>query len=94
MGFFLQADRYKNLARGSQLDTEHRRKEAIAAARREIARRIARVCASLSPEEFEKLLDRMAGIQWKYEVAPILSESTPPDLEDRLDRTGDWDTLS
>jgi hypothetical protein len=73
---------------------EHRKIEAIAAARREIARRIARVCASLSPEEFEKLLDRMAGIQWKYEVAPILSESQPPDVAQNLDRSGDWNTLS
>lgn len=44
--------------------------EAIAAARREIARRVARFCTSLSPEEFESLLDRMALIQWKYEVFP------------------------
>ena len=73
---------------------EHRRIEAIAAARREIARRIARVCASLSPEEFEKLLDRMVRVHWKYEVAPVLSESRPPDLVDRLDRSGSWDTLS
>ena len=38
--------------------------------RREIARRVARFCTSFSPEEFEKLLDRMAHIQWKYEVFP------------------------
>ncbi len=49
----------------------HRRKaEAIAAARSEIARRIARFCTSLSPQEFERLLDRMAHIQWKYDVLP------------------------
>jgi len=57
---------------------DNRRKaEAIAAARREIARRIARFCTTLSPEEFEKLLDRMAHVQWKYDVFPIVSESTP-----------------
>jgi hypothetical protein len=71
---------------------EHRKIEAIAAARREIARRIARVCTSLSPEEFDKLLDRMAGIQWKYEIA--FSESTPPDVARSLDRSRDWNTLS
>jgi hypothetical protein len=57
---------------------EDRRKlEAIAAARREIARRIARFCTSLSPEEFDKLLDRMARIQWKYEILPIRPEPPP-----------------
>jgi len=50
---------------------DRRTAEAIAATRREIARRIARLCTSLSPEEFDKLLDRMAGIQWKYEILPI-----------------------
>ncbi|HMG69810.1 MAG TPA: hypothetical protein VK544_01760 [Gemmatimonadaceae bacterium] len=49
--------------------------EAIAAARREIARRVARFCTSLSPEEFESLLDRMALIQWKYEVFPHAEDS-------------------
>ncbi len=47
-----------------------RQADAIAAARREIARRIARFCTSLSPQEFERLLDRMALIQWKYDVLP------------------------
>jgi hypothetical protein len=49
---------------------DRRKLEAIAAVRREIARRVARFCTSLSPEEFDKLLDRMAHIQWKYEVFP------------------------
>ena len=49
---------------------DRRKADAIAAVRREIARRIARFCTSLSPEEFEKLLDRMAQIQWKYEIFP------------------------
>jgi hypothetical protein len=52
--------------------------EAIAAARREIARRIARFCTTLTEEEFNCLLDRMAYVQWKYEVAPIVAESLPP----------------
>ncbi len=50
--------------------SDRRKAEAIAAARREIARRIARFCTSLSPQEFERLLDRMAHIHWKYEVLP------------------------
>jgi hypothetical protein len=54
---------------------DRRKKEAIAAARREIARRVARFCTSLSPEEFDKLLDRMAHIQWKYEVFPHGTEA-------------------
>ena len=49
--------------------------DSIAAARREIARRVTRFCTSLSPEEFERLLDRMAFIQWKYEVFPHADDS-------------------
>ena len=46
--------------------------EALAAARLHIARRIARFCTSLSPTEFEALLDKMVGIQWKYDMLPQL----------------------
>jgi hypothetical protein len=46
------------------------RAEQIDAARREIARRIARFCTTLSEEEFNHLLDRMAYVHWKYDVAP------------------------
>ncbi|MDQ6770874.1 MAG: hypothetical protein M3Z54_12900, partial [Gemmatimonadota bacterium] len=53
-----------------------RKAAAIAAARREIARRIARFCTKLSPEEFDALLDRMAHVQWKYDTMPNLVE--PP----------------
>jgi hypothetical protein len=55
---------------------DNRRAEGIVAARREIARRIARFCTKLSEEEFNQLLDRMAYVQWKYDVAPILVD--PP----------------
>jgi hypothetical protein len=47
-----------------------RKAEAIAAARREIARRIAKVCTSLTTEDFDRLLDRMAFVHWKYDVLP------------------------
>ena len=57
---------------------DRRKLEVIAAARREIARRIARVCTSLSPEEFDKLLDRMAGVHWKFDVLPAILEAKPP----------------
>ena len=56
---------------------DKRRVEEVAAARREIARRIARFCTTLSEEEFNKLLDRMAYVQWKYEVAPIVVDLPP-----------------
>ena len=56
---------------------DKRRAEEIAAARREIARRIARFCTTLSEEEFDQLLDRMAYVQWKYEVAPIVVDLPP-----------------
>jgi hypothetical protein len=59
-----------------------RKAEAIAAARREIAKRIARFCTKLSPAEFDALLDRMAHVQWKYDTMPNLME--PPDLEHQL----------
>ncbi|HXL85634.1 MAG TPA: hypothetical protein VN927_00390 [Gemmatimonadaceae bacterium] len=51
---------------------DKRKSEAIAAARREIARRIARFCTTLTQEELDLLLDRMAYVQWKYDVAPIV----------------------
>jgi hypothetical protein len=62
---------------------DRRKADAIAAARREIARRIARFCTSLSPEEFEKLLDRMALIHWKYEIFPHGEETAGNRLRSR-----------
>jgi hypothetical protein len=56
---------------------DKRRAEQIAAARREIARRIARFCTTLSEEELNQLLDRMAYVQWKYDVAPIVVDLPP-----------------
>lgn len=47
---------------------ETRKAEAITAAKREIARRIAKFCTSFSAEDFDRLLERMAYVQWKYEV--------------------------
>ena len=44
--------------------------ETIAAARLQIARRIARFCTTLTSAEFERLLDRMVHIHWKYDVLP------------------------
>jgi hypothetical protein len=64
---------------------DRRKLEAITAARQEIARRIARFCTSLTPEEFDRLLDRMAKIHWKYEIFPAVSESTPPPGESLAD---------
>lgn len=59
---------------------EKRKAEAIAAARGAIAKRIARFCTSLTPQEFEALLDRMAQVQWKYDMMPIVT-GPPPDIE-------------
>ena len=67
---------------------EKRKTEAIAAARREIAKRIARLCTSLSPEELDALLDRMAHVQWKYDVRPIIAEP-PPHIQEQLRETMD-----
>ena len=58
---------------------DKRRAEEIARARREIARRIARFCTTLTEEELNQLLDRMAYVQWKYDVAPIIVH--PPTLK-------------
>jgi len=51
-------------------------------ARREIARRIARFCTSLSPQEFERLLDRMAFIHWKYDVLPHVDFSVADEQDE------------
>ncbi len=61
--------------------TEKRKAESIAAARSEIAKRIARFCTKLSPEELDLLLDRMARVQWKYQVMPV--DCTPADRPHR-----------
>jgi len=58
--------------------------ELIAAARLDIARRIARFCTSLAPAEFERLLDKMVNIHWKYDILPDLDPTTF-DLGDRGD---------
>jgi hypothetical protein len=57
---------------------DSRKDEAIAAARREIARRISRFCQSLAPDEFERLLDRMAYVHWKYDIFPWIAEPESP----------------
>ena len=56
----------------------------MAAARLLIARRIARFCTSLSPAEFERLLDKMVGIHWKYDILPDLDPTTF-EIDDRSD---------
>lgn len=53
------------------------KKERIAQARAEIAKRIKGVCKGLTPDELERLLDRMALIHWKYHVDPNV-----PDVPD------------
>jgi len=60
---------------------EKRKADAIAAARSEIEKRIARFCTTLSPEELDLLLDRMARVQWKYQVMPV--DCTPVDRPNR-----------
>jgi hypothetical protein len=69
------------LARDPASMLDKRKAEAIAAARREIARRIARFCTGLSTEEYNALLDRMAQVQWKYDTLPNIGE---PDIEKQL----------
>lgn len=53
-------------------DPKSYKAEALAAARLVIAHRIARFCTSLSPVEFERLLDKMVGVHWKYDIEPHL----------------------
>ncbi|MFL5525553.1 MAG: hypothetical protein ACJ79I_03900 [Gemmatimonadaceae bacterium] len=62
---------------------DRRKAEAIAAAKREIARRISRFCTSLSHDDFEKLLDRMARIHWKYDVYPHVVASDVDAIKER-----------
>ena len=69
----------------NRLDRVTRQKaELIAAARLEIARRIARFCTSLTPAEFERLLDKMVHIRWKYDILPDLDPTTF-EFDDRPD---------
>ena len=62
----------------------------IATARLQIARRIARFCTALSPAEFERLLDKMVGVHWKYDVLPHLDplELHRDESEELVDK---WD---
>ena len=53
--------------------------EVIAAARAQIASRIARFCTSLSAEQFDLLLDKMVRIHWKYDVLPHVDPSVDAD---------------
>ncbi|HJQ12354.1 MAG TPA: hypothetical protein VJ840_15080 [Gemmatimonadaceae bacterium] len=59
--------------------------DAIATARLHIARRIARFCTSLSPAEFEQLLDKMVHIHWKYDVLPHLDPLLVHDHKSTID---------
>ena len=59
--------------------------EIIATTRRQIARRIARFCTSLSPEQFELLLDKMVHIHWKYDVLPHIEPSADTDHKSTTD---------
>jgi hypothetical protein len=61
-----------------------RKAEAIAAARHEIARRIAKFCTSLSPEDFDRLLDRMAFVHWKYDVLPNVPSDSDSTHESKV----------
>jgi hypothetical protein len=61
---------------------DKRKAEAIASVRRELARRLTRICACLSEDDFNRLLDRMAYVHWKYEVLPFTPEQkrvSPPE---------------
>lgn len=57
---------------------DKRKTETIAVVRRELARRLTRICACLSEEDFNRLLDRMAYVHWKYEVMPFTPEHQRP----------------
>ena len=59
------------MAKQAEPDSKYKT-EKMAAARLHLARRIARFCTSLSPAEFEGLLDKMVGVYWKYDVLPHL----------------------
>jgi hypothetical protein len=43
--------------------------ESVRRVRAQIAKRVEKYCTNLSSEEFEALVDQMAGIQCKYEGA-------------------------
>lgn len=49
-------------------DLERNRR--ISEARNAIAARIGKYCEQLAPEEFERLVDLMTGVHYKYDVLP------------------------
>lgn len=57
--------------------------DALARARSQIAARISRLCGNFPAQEFDVLLDRMAGIQCKYDSVSFSHSSlkTPPSIE-------------
>ena len=62
---------------------EKMKAEAIARARAQIAERIAGYCKNLPPEELDALLDKMAGIQCKYDsIIFTMPRATPPKLRE------------
>jgi len=56
---------------------EQTKAELLAQARLEIAKRIKRVCGVFLPADFERLLDRMARIQCKYERVSQAQDAKP-----------------
>jgi hypothetical protein len=67
---------------------ERTKAERLAQARLEIAARIKRVCERLPRPEFERLLDRMAGIHCKYDVFPNIPETPGSEEETRAEQNG------
>ena len=55
------------------MDDQERTKR-IAQARAAIAERIGKYCEGLEPEEYDRLLDLMAGVHYKYEVLPYIPD--------------------
>lgn len=52
--------------------------EALARARAQIAERVSCYCKNLPPGELDALLDRMAGIQCKYDSMAFSMPKTTP----------------
>jgi hypothetical protein len=53
---------------------DQERTRRIAQARAAIAERIGKYCEGLKPEEYNRLLDLMAGVHYKYEVLPYIPD--------------------
>lgn len=72
------------LLKGTTME-ERRKADRLTEIRESIAHRIQRICGQMPREEYDALLDRMANIERKYELAEnLLNLPDPKEVEEEL----------